>query len=106
MAPFEGDDVPLSNPSFFAKKMREENALGPPTGSYPRGLIFEGPVSYTRPTEARRDLKNGTDHPEPREHPRGKKVRPRDIPSSRPTPGATDPASNHGTVGVASTLRP
>jgi hypothetical protein len=53
MAPFEGDDMSLSNPSFFVKKMREGNALGPPTGSYPRGLIFKGLVSYARPTEAR-----------------------------------------------------
>jgi hypothetical protein len=52
MAPLEGGDVPLSNPSF-AKEMREGNALGLLTGSYPRGLIFVGPVSYARPTEAR-----------------------------------------------------
>jgi hypothetical protein len=57
MAPLGGDDVPLSNPSFFAKEMREGNALGLLTGSYPRGLIFGGPVSYARPSEARRDLK-------------------------------------------------
>jgi hypothetical protein len=81
MAPFEGDDVPLSS-SSFAKKMREGNALGPSTRSYPRGMIFGGPVSYARPTEARRDLKNGTDHPKPGKYPRGKKVWPRDIASS------------------------
>jgi hypothetical protein len=33
MALFERDDVPLSNPSFFAKNMREGNALGLLTGS-------------------------------------------------------------------------
>jgi hypothetical protein len=37
--------------------MREGNALGLLTRSYPRGLIFGGLVSYVRPTEARRDLK-------------------------------------------------
>jgi hypothetical protein len=63
MAPFKGDDVPLFNPSFFAKKMREENALGPPTGSYPRGLILWGLVLYARPTEARRDFKKGDRSP-------------------------------------------
>jgi hypothetical protein len=51
MAPLEGDDVPLSIPSFV-KEMREGNALGLPTGSYPRGLIFGGLVSYVRHTEA------------------------------------------------------
>jgi hypothetical protein len=42
MALFERDDVPLSNPSFFAKKMQEGNALGLLTGSGPRVLIFGG----------------------------------------------------------------
>jgi hypothetical protein len=62
MALFEMDDVPLSNPSF-AKKMREGNALGLLTGSDPRVLIFGGPVSYARSTEARRDLKYGDGSP-------------------------------------------
>jgi hypothetical protein len=53
MALLERDDVPLSNPSFFAKKMREGSALGLLTRSNPRVLILEGPVSYARPTEAR-----------------------------------------------------
>jgi hypothetical protein len=56
MAPLEGDDVSLSNPSF-EKEMQEGNALGILTRSYPQSLIFGGSVSYARPTEARRDLK-------------------------------------------------
>jgi hypothetical protein len=63
----------MSNPSFFVKNMQEGNALGPSTGSYPRGLVFGAPVSYARPTEARRDLKNGTGRLEPGKYPRGKK---------------------------------
>jgi hypothetical protein len=62
MALLERDDVPLSNPSF-AKKMREGSALGLLTGSNPQVFIFGGPVSYARPTEARRDLKNGDRSP-------------------------------------------
>jgi hypothetical protein len=59
MALFERDDVPLSNPSFFAKKMREGSALGLLTGSGPRVLIFGGPDSCARPIEACQDSKCG-----------------------------------------------
>jgi hypothetical protein len=69
MALLKRDDVPLSNPSFFVKKMQEGIALGLLTRSNPWVLIFGGPSSYARPTEARRDLKYGTDHLEPRRCP-------------------------------------
>jgi hypothetical protein len=104
MAPFEGDDVPLSNPSFFAKKIREGNALGLLTGSYPRILIFGGPPSYARSTEARRDLKYGDTRS--LEGALGAKKSLADgRPIHMPISSVIDPASGHRAVGVMSTLK-
>jgi hypothetical protein len=40
MASFEGDDVMLSNPSFFAKKDTRGECIGPPDRIIPIGLDF------------------------------------------------------------------
>jgi hypothetical protein len=44
--------MPLSNPSFFVKKMQVGNALGLLTGSGPQASIFGGPDSCALTTEA------------------------------------------------------
>jgi hypothetical protein len=56
IAPFEGDDVSLFNPSFVKKDARGE-FIGPLDRIIHMRLDFWGPISYARPTKARRDLR-------------------------------------------------
>jgi hypothetical protein len=104
MAPLKGDDVPLYNPSFFAKEMREGNALGLLTGSCPQGLIFRCPVSYAWPTEARQDLKEWGQVSQSLESALGAKKSGRDM--SHPCTDFRHRRPRLGTAEVASTFKP